>query len=100
MENGNILLYSSNNPKPLMIVTNKESKKVDDSIEEIQWSLEKPCIFYTKNSSNIIDTWDLSRSSMFPIESSNFEQEITCMRLSTNKLEKAYMVTFKYYIIT
>lgn len=93
LENGTIVLYSRKSVKPLMVITNKESKVMDDSIEEIQWSFEKPCIFYTKNSSQVIDAWDLSKSSVFPMESMRFEEEITCMKLAQSNMDKSFMVS-------
>ncbi|XP_044762215.1 cytoplasmic dynein 2 intermediate chain 1 [Coccinella septempunctata] len=93
LENGSVHLYSGKTSEPLMVITNKEGESADESIDEIQWSLEKPCVFYTKNSDNVVDAWDLSRSSVFPIGSLKSEERVTCMRLARCKLDQSYMVT-------
>ncbi|XP_028130151.2 cytoplasmic dynein 2 intermediate chain 1 [Diabrotica virgifera virgifera] len=81
-ENGNVNIYSRSSEKPLMTLSDKDNSIQYCPIDLIQWSKNKPVVFYTKDAKNRINIWDLNESDMFPIFSIPFEEEISCMKLS------------------
>lgn len=67
----------------------------DSRIDIIQWSNNRPCVFFVKDHRNNIHIWDLMASDMFPIYSIPFEGNlITDMKLSPiyKQNESTYMV--------
>ncbi|KAG5884684.1 hypothetical protein JTB14_000381 [Gonioctena quinquepunctata] len=95
-ENGDINLYSRMIEKPLMVLSDKESKIDGCNVQLIQWSKNKPFVIYTMDKRNVIHIWDLSESDMFPIYSIPIGKEITCMKLSPSEKyaerNKSYMM--------
>ncbi|KAK9878956.1 hypothetical protein WA026_003775 [Henosepilachna vigintioctopunctata] len=85
-KNGNISLYSVKTCKPLMVISNEEYKKINAYCVEIQWSLEKPCMFYTRSSENTVDVWDLTKSNVLPIKSISFDVKLMDMEPSPSSL--------------
>ncbi|CAG9836971.1 unnamed protein product [Diabrotica balteata] len=81
-ENGNINIYSRSSEKPLMTLSDKDNSIQYCPIDLIQWSKNKPVVFYTKDAKNRINIWDLNESDMFPVFSIPFQEEISCMKLS------------------
>nr|XP_022905829.1 WD repeat-containing protein 60 [Onthophagus taurus] len=93
-QNGNVKLYSRETEKPLMTMSNKDQ---ESSIDLIQWSINKPCVFYTKDSKNVVHIWDLTKSDIFPICSLKFNDRIDYIKLSpnisqNNTIKRSYLV--------
>lgn len=96
-DNGNINFYSRVIEEPLMVLFNKDSEEINTKIEIIQWSYNRPFIFYTKDVSNTIHVWNLKESDLFPIYSIPFKENIVRMKLSVTTSdesvpEQTYMV--------
>jgi hypothetical protein len=98
-DNGHINFYSRSVEKPLMVLSNKDTLEGRCKIQIIQWSHNRPLIFYTKDVTNTIHVWNLKVSDMFPIYSVPFKENIVTMRLSPvisdndGAPEKTYMVS-------
>lgn len=70
-----------------------ESLPVHEEVEVIQWSRNRPCVFYVKDSNNYVHVWDLLSSDMYPIYTIPFKEDITCIKLSpVQKGNQSYMV--------
>ncbi|RZC34716.1 uncharacterized protein BDFB_005702 [Asbolus verrucosus] len=97
-DNGNINFYSRVIERPLMVLSNKDTIEEKCKIQKIQWSYNRPLLFYTKDISNTIHIWNLKVSDMFPIYSVPFKDNIVCMKLSPviksndDVPEKTYMM--------
>jgi hypothetical protein len=98
-DNGHINFYSRSVEKPLMVLSNKDTLEGRCKIHFIQWSHNRPLIFYTKDVTNTIHVWNLKVSDMFPIYSVPFKENIVTMKLSPvisdndGAPEKTYMVS-------
>ncbi|XP_044257863.1 cytoplasmic dynein 2 intermediate chain 1 [Tribolium madens] len=95
--NGNINFYSAVIERPLMELFNKETAENQTKVEIIQWSYNRPFIFYTKDITNTIHVWNLKASDMFPIYSIPFKENILRMKLSVitsdeSVPEQTYMI--------
>lgn len=95
--NGVICLYSRLSDKPLMIMSNKNH---ESSIKQIEWSHNKPCVFYTRDSDNKIHVWNLAMSDINPIYTIE-KKNINYLKLippekcdSEMNYKKAYMVRY------
>ncbi|KAL3278706.1 hypothetical protein HHI36_016240 [Cryptolaemus montrouzieri] len=95
-DNGDVNLYASGNSTALMTLSNKKSGFTKESIDDIQWSTDKPCTFYTKTEKNCINVWNLRNSNVSPVDSITFKEPITCIKLSSipnaANLDDMYMI--------
>lgn len=84
--NGNIRLHSRFYEKCLINLENlDENNSLPEQIDIIQWSKNRPCVFYIKDSNNYVHVWDLLSSDMYPIYSIPFREEIMAIRLAPSK---------------
>ncbi|XP_018328244.1 WD repeat-containing protein 60 isoform X2 [Agrilus planipennis] len=91
-ENGKVALFSRNVQKSLIILSNGGNGKWA-SIDTVQWSSEKPCIFYAKDNKNILHVWNLALSDIFPIYSIPFKENVVSIKITTpQKRQKIYMI--------
>ncbi|XP_015838601.2 cytoplasmic dynein 2 intermediate chain 1 [Tribolium castaneum] len=95
--NGNLNFYSTVIERPLMVLFNKETAESRTKVEIIQWSHNRPFIFYTKDIANTVHVWNLKASDMFPVYSIPFKENIVRMKLSTitsdeSVPEQTYMI--------
>ncbi|CAH0559125.1 unnamed protein product [Brassicogethes aeneus] len=98
-KSGNINLLLNSTKKPLNILSNNEADFTKQSVQELQWSRNRPFVIYSKDETNSIHIWDLAQSDIFPVYSIPFRKEITCMKLSPlsmnnakSSMEKSYMI--------
>lgn len=78
-----------------MTISNQVS---DAAIMMIQWSRNRPCIFYTLDRDDNINIWDLSVSELFPQITVHLKERIKMLKVSPLKSETSYMVDIYIYL--
>lgn len=81
-KNGCVALYSRIAEKPLILMISKNS---ENTVQQIEWSCSKPCVFYVKHQGDLLDIWDLTVSDMVPVYSVLFKKQLGYIKLMPTK---------------
>lgn len=99
-EDGNVYLYSLSIEKYLKTLSNKSNDSENCKIELLEWSYNKPFIFYSKDNNNTLHIWDLESSDIFPTYSIPFKDKIRFIKLAPvaqvkdKVVKRSYMVRY------
>lgn len=97
-ENGKMILYSRSIEKQI-----KELSHIGNEarIEMLEWSYNKPFVFYCIDCKNNLHVWDLANSDIYPTHSVQFKDKVNFIRLSPSKHKENYSNNFmviKFYL--